>query len=93
MNQPEPNVTLALFMGMTKKYSYIHGGVVYQSGFSTYSEDELRYDSSYDWLIGVVKEITHKHTELSIEFQENIKQNPYDKKHLYLCCTRFVESL
>ena len=89
----ENNVILANFMGMTKKFSYIHGGIVYSSGFSTYSEDELHYNTNFDWIVPVAQEIVYKYPELSIEFDIEYKINPYDKKHIYNTCVRFVKEL
>jgi hypothetical protein len=70
-------------MGMTKKYSYLHGGVVYEKGFSTYNEDELRYDSSFDWIVPVAQEIIYKYQTVSELFDKAYKENPYDLKHIY----------
>ena len=89
----ENNIKLALFMGMEKKYSYLHGNIVYVSGFSTYSEDELRYSSSFSWIVPVAQEIIYKYEGLSYEFDKRYKENPYDLKHIYNCCVEFVEDI
>lgn len=89
----ENNVKIALFMGMKTKYSYIHRAVVYEDGHSTYNEDELLYDKSFDWIMAVVQKIIYQHQHISNEFDEKIKQNPYDKKNIYICVLEFINSL
>ena len=89
----ESNIKLAEFMGMTKKYSYLHGGVVYVSGFSTYNDDELNYHNSFDWIMPVAQEIVYKYPEISVDFDKEFKKNPYDKKHIYNCCCRFIDDI
>ena len=80
-------------MGMTKKYSYVRGEVVYESGFSLYSTDELRYQTSFDWIVPVAQEIIYKYPEISSDFDIKYKQNPYDRRHIYDCCIGFLEEL
>lgn len=89
----ENNIKLARFMGMTKRFSYLHGGIVYERGFSTYNEDELLYNSSFDWILPVAQEIVYKYQDLSTGFDREIKKNPYDKRHIYNCCIEFIDSL
>lgn len=89
----ENNVRIAVFMGMEKRYSYLHGGTVYVRQFSEYNEDELRYDSSFDWLMPVAQEIIYKYPELSNEFDANYKKSPYDKKHIYSCVMEFIDNI
>ena len=89
----DSNIKLAEFMGMTKKYSYLNGGVVYVRGFYTYNEDELNYQGSFDWIMPVAQEIVYKYSEVSVEFDRELKKNPYDKKHIYKCCVDFVDNL
>lgn len=80
-------------MGMVKKYSYLHGSVVYVQGFSTYAEDELRYQQSFDWLVPVAQEILYKYPPTSYDFDSMYKDNPYDKKHIYECIVDYIDSL
>ena len=80
-------------MGMNKRYSYLHGGVVYEKGFSTYNEDELHYNKSFDWIVPVAQEIIYKHPHLSDHFDAEYKQNPYDLKHIYAAATDFLDMI
>lgn len=80
-------------MGMERKYSYLNGGMVYVQGFSTYNEDELKYDSSFDWIVPVAQEIIYKYQHISQEFDAKYKVNPYDKKHIYACVIEFIDEL
>jgi len=80
-------------MGMVKKFSYLHGSIVYVQGFSTYNEDELKYQSSFDWLLGVAQEILYKYPPTSYDFDSEYKINPYDKKHIYACIVCYIDSL
>ena len=89
----EGDVTIALFMGMTKKYSYLHHKIVYEKGFSTYAEEELKYQSSFDWLIPVAQEIIYKYPPTNYDFDSEYKKNPYDKKHIYKCVLLYIKSL
>jgi len=89
----ENNIIIATFMGMSREYSYIHSGVVYVQGFSTYNEDELKYNTCFDWIVPVAQEIMYKYLELSIEFDLEYKKNPYDKKHMYNTCIKFIKEL
>jgi hypothetical protein len=89
----ENDIRIALFMGMVKKFSYLHGGIVYERGFSQYNEDELRYQTSFDWLVPVAQEIIYKYPPTSFDFDTEYKKNPYDKKHIYECIIEYIDSL
>ena len=78
---------------MTKKYSYVHGGIVYHKGFSTYNEEELKYHYSFDWIVPVAQEIIHKHQQLSEYFDKDYKENPYDIKHIYAAVIGFLDMI
>ena len=81
-------------MGLQKEYSYLHGGVVYKKAdFSIYNEDELRYHSSFDWIMPVAQEIIYKYPTLSMEFDIEFKKNPYDRKHIYETCVGFLDKI
>ena len=80
-------------MGMVKRYSYIHHSVVYERGFSTYAEDELKYSTSFDWIVPVAQEILYKYPPTDYDFDTEYKLNPYDKRHIYRCVLLYIDSL